>query len=71
MPLLVALDEYDSAIQSIAAHAQIGLADPGHREAALQLILAVCQKTDDTLEDVLRYAGPACLASLDTDVCSR
>lgn len=60
MPLLVALDEYDSAVQSIAAHAHLGLEDPGYRESALRLILAVCEKTDETVEDVLRHAGPGC-----------
>ncbi|TAN30324.1 MAG: hypothetical protein EPN31_04420 [Castellaniella sp.] len=71
MPLLVALDEYDGAIQCIAAHAQLALAAPEHQEAALQLILSVCQKTDETVEDVLRYAGPACFTSLDADVYLR
>lgn len=57
MPLLVALDEYDSAIQRIAAHAYLGLGDPGYQESALRLILAVCQGTDDTVEDALRYVA--------------
>ncbi len=55
MPLLVALDEYDSAIQSIAIHARLGLESPEHRESALRLILEVCGKTDETVEDALRY----------------
>jgi len=58
MPLLVALDEYDSALQSIAIHASLGLENPEYQESALRLILAVCQKTDDTVSDVLTYVFP-------------
>ncbi|MBV6272166.1 hypothetical protein KVP09_04425 [Alcaligenaceae bacterium CGII-47] len=68
MPLLVALDEYDSAIQSIAAHAHLGLGDPGYQESALRLILAVCQRTDETVEDVLKYVGPGVLGCVTSDL---
>lgn len=33
MPLLVALDEYDSALQSIAIHASLGLESPEYQRA--------------------------------------
>lgn len=59
MPLLVALDEYDSAIQSIAIHARLGLESPAHQESALRLILEVCEKVDAVVDDVLQYVAPA------------
>lgn len=55
MPLLVALDEYDSAIQSIAIHARLGLESPAHQESVLRLILATCEKVDAVVEDALRH----------------
>lgn len=58
MPLLVALDEYRSALVKITVHAEIGLASPDteQREAALQAILQQCQDTEETVEGVLVHA---------------
>lgn len=58
MPLIVTLDEYDTALTSIALHAELGLAstDPGQREAALRLILDQCRRVKETVEDVLTSA---------------
>lgn len=56
MPLLVALDEYDSAMQeAIAAHVEIALADPGHQEAALRSIRMLCARTQETVSDALKH----------------
>lgn len=58
MPLLTAIDEYDSTIRIIAAHTKVGLAstDPTSREAALRIIQAICHEADETVEAVL--TGP-------------
>lgn len=67
MPLLVSIDEYDSAITAIAAHAQVALAssDPDHRQAALRLIMSVCKQVDETVSDVLSHVGPDTLGLLE------
>lgn len=64
MPLLVALDEYDSAMQAIAAHVEIALTDPGYQEAALRSIQMICEQTQETVSDALQYAclDPGALA---------
>lgn len=50
VPLLVALDEYESAMRVAAIHAQLGLAvGAGGTEAALRAILAVCQEASVTV----------------------
>ncbi|MCQ9618244.1 hypothetical protein L1889_17465 [Paenalcaligenes niemegkensis] len=61
MPLLTAIDEYDSAITTITIHARLGLtnSDPAQREAALRAILALCEKVDETVTDVLTYTTGA------------
>lgn len=58
MPLLTSIDEYDQAIRTIAAHAETALraSDPATKEAALRLILMLCQETDANVEGVL--TGP-------------
>lgn len=54
MPLLVALDEYEVAVRAVALHAQLGLkAGPLEAQAALRVILAICEKTEDTVAAVL------------------
>lgn len=57
MPLLVALDEYESAVRAIAIHAQLALSSGPDQEkaTALQIILAFCEKVDETVEDVLAH----------------
>ncbi len=57
VPLLVALDEYDSALRAVSIHAQLGLAagSSGHAEAALRAIQVVCEKASATVEDVLSH----------------
>lgn len=56
MPLLVALDEYNAALNAIAAHAEIGLLDPSSGEAALRIISSLCHKTNESVADTLTYA---------------
>lgn len=62
MPILTALDEYDSAITTFAMQAEFALASSGSAqlEAALRRILALCRQTDETVEDVLTYAVDGC-----------
>lgn len=67
MPLLVALDEYDSALQAIAIHAQIGRQDPSHHEATLRLIASICEKTNEVVADVLPHATAEAAAILFAD----
>lgn len=56
MPLLVAIDEYENALRAIAVHAEIGLsAGPGQAEVALRAILMVCEKTSETIGEVLSH----------------
>lgn len=54
MPLLVALDEYDGAMQAIAAHVEVALADPGYQEAALRSIRMLCARAQETVSDALK-----------------
>lgn len=57
MPLLVALDECDSALRAVSIHTQLGLAagSAGHAEAALRAIQVVCEKASATVEEVLSH----------------
>jgi hypothetical protein len=64
VPLLVALDEYESAMRTVALHAQLGLeAGPLEAQAALSVILAICQKTEDTVAEVLAHPRAVLQAS--------
>jgi len=58
MPLLTAIDEYDSTIQAIAAHAETALlsSHPVAQEAALRFILKLCQNSEENITGVL--TGP-------------
>lgn len=64
MPLLVALDEYESAMEAVALHAQLGLeAGPSETQAVLRVILAICQKTEDTVAEALSHPRAVSQAS--------
>jgi hypothetical protein len=64
VPLLVALDEYEFAMRTVALHAQLGLeAGPLEARAALSVILAICQKTEDTVAEVLSHPRAVSQAS--------
>ncbi|MFT0532399.1 hypothetical protein ACMHYJ_06130 [Castellaniella hirudinis] len=56
MPLLVALDEYDTTLRAIASHAEIGLQDPSSQTAALRIILGLCHKADESVADTMTHA---------------
>lgn len=65
MPLLVAIDEYENALRAIAVHAEIGLsAGPGQAEAALRAIRMVCEKTSETIGEVLSHPAAVSQASV-------
>lgn len=57
-PLLTAIDVYDCASRDISIHAQTALlaSDRASLEAALRIILALCQDTDENVEGIL--TGP-------------
>ncbi|QAA93597.1 hypothetical protein [Pollutimonas thiosulfatoxidans] len=68
MPLLIALDEYESALRTVSIHAQIGLeAGPHEAQAALRMIFATCEKAAGTVEDVLSHPDAAAqVCAIDT-----
>jgi|GEM_PF-4928107 len=69
MPLIVSLDECESALNAIAAYAKTGLENPEQQEAALEYISVVCDMTKETLSHTLPDGTSqlALLLSLDTE----
>lgn len=49
MPLLVALDEYNEALNAIATHAEIRLLDLSSGETTLRIISSLCHKSNESV----------------------
>lgn len=70
MPLLSAIDEYDSAVTKITAQVQIALEseDPAYHHAALYFIATICEHVDDEVTGLLANADFAAYLQLQASV---